>query len=67
MTDIWMLAEALRPFVAAHEKTAWEFSDSDLYNEQPRTVTLTLGDFRRARSVLAQYDRDECAKARGDV
>ena len=47
------LRAALRPFVAAYMKAADEIGDSDLYDEQPRHVTVTLGDCRRARAALA--------------
>lgn len=48
------LVAALRPIVEAHEKAADQIGDSDLDNEQPRGVWVTLGDFRRARAALSQ-------------
>lgn len=50
------VARALRPFSAAHERSADPIGDSDLDGEQPRSVTVTLGDFRHARRVLAVID-----------
>lgn len=52
-----VLREALRPFVEAYEKAADPIGDSDLYNEQPRHVTVTLGDCRRAASLLGIYPK----------
>lgn len=51
------LLDALRPFVAAYEKGADDIGDSDLWNEQPRHVTVTLGDCRKAARVIAELDR----------
>jgi len=48
-------AEALRPFVEAYARAADVIGDSDLDNEQPRHVTVTLGDCRRAASLLGIY------------
>jgi hypothetical protein len=45
--------EALRPFVDAYQKAADPIGDSDLYDEQPRHVAVTLGDCRRAARALA--------------
>lgn len=46
------LIRALRPFVAAYLKKAEAFTDADLDNEQPRSISVTLGDCRRAAAVL---------------
>lgn len=46
------LRAALRPFVDAYKKSACPVGDSDLDNEQPRSVSVTLGDCRRAARVL---------------
>ena len=46
------LTKALAPFVAAYLKTAEPIGDSDLYDEQPRSVAVTLGDCRRAARVF---------------
>lgn len=46
------LRAALRPFVDAYEKSAEPIGDSDLYDEQPRSVHVTLGDCRRAQRAL---------------
>jgi hypothetical protein len=51
------LANALAPFVAAYEKAACPVGDSDLYNEQPRSVSVTLGDCRRAAAVLHAHQK----------
>ena len=48
------LIAALRPFVAAYEKHSDPIGDSDLYDEQPVTVWVTLGDCRKAARVLAE-------------
>ncbi len=53
------LAGALRSFVAAHDKKADHIADSDLDNEQPRSVDVTLGDIRVARRLLQIFDRSE--------
>ncbi len=50
--EIERLREALRPFVDAYKKSACPVGDSDLYDEQPRSVSVTLGDCRRAARVL---------------
>lgn len=49
------LAQVLAPFVEAYVKAAEPIGDSDLYNEQPRSVSVTLGDCRRAKVVLDAY------------
>lgn len=55
------LIRALKPFVEAYAEAADPIGDSDLDNEQPRHVTVTLGDCRRAASLLGIYP-----KARAD-
>lgn len=45
---------ALRPFVIAYNKKADHIGDSDLSNEQPRYVDVTLGDCRKAARLLAR-------------
>lgn len=52
----WAIA-ALRPFAEHHEKHSDPIGDSDLYDEQPRTVQVTLGDLRRAARALAAATR----------
>jgi AcrR family transcriptional regulator len=52
------LIEALAPFVTAYEKARDEIGDSDLYDEQPRHVTVTLGDCRRASRLLWELSRE---------
>ena len=47
------LLQALRPFVDAYEEQADPISDSDLDNEQPRAVAVTLGDCRRAALAVS--------------
>ncbi len=49
---IEQLERALRPFVDAYKREACPVGDSDLYNEQPRAVRVTLGDCRLAARVL---------------
>ena len=51
--DRFLVVDALQPFVAAYKKTADDIGDSDLYDEQPRSVHVTLGDCRKAARVLA--------------
>lgn len=51
-TRIARLETALRPFVAAYEASACDVGDSDLDNEQPRAVYVTLGDCRKAARIL---------------
>lgn len=46
------LRDALRPFVDAYVSDEDPISDSDLDDEQPRGVYVTLGDCRRARRAL---------------
>lgn len=57
MTDKDAIIQALRPFVEAYARDACRFSDSDLDNEQPRAVRVTLGDCRRAASLLGIYPK----------
>ena len=51
MTDPYTI---LRAFVAAYKGDA--IADSDLDDEQPRTITVTLGDIRRAQSEISRYE-----------
>lgn len=51
---IHKLIEALRPFVAAYQRHADPIGDSDLYDEQPRSVFVLLGDCRKAASVFRE-------------
>lgn len=46
------LRAALAPFVQSYERDAEPIGDSDLDNEQPRSVRMTLGDCRKAARVL---------------
>lgn len=46
---------ALQPFVLAYATAADPIGDSDLDDEQPRTITLRLGDCRKAASLLGIY------------
>lgn len=46
------IIRALKPFVEAYAEVADPIGDSDLDNEQPRHVTVTLGDCRRAALLL---------------
>lgn len=57
MTDKDRIIQALRPFVEAYARDADVIGDSDLDNEQPRHVTVTLGDCRRAASLLGVYPK----------
>ena len=57
MTDKDAIIQALRPFVEAYAKSADPIGDSDLDNEQPRHVTVTLGDCRRAAQLLGIYPK----------
>ena len=57
MTDKDRIIQALRPFVEAYAKAADSIGDSDLDNEQPRHVVVTLGDCRRAANLLGIYPR----------
>lgn len=53
--QVHALIEALRPFVEAYEGDP--IADSDCYPEQPRTITVTLGNLRKARMVLREVGR----------
>jgi hypothetical protein len=55
-TTTEQLYRALKPFVEAYEKARDPVDDSDLYNEQPRSVSVTLGDCRRAASVMRKVE-----------
>lgn len=57
MTDKDAIIQALRPFVEAYARSADPIGDSDLDNEQPRHVTVTLGDCRRAANMLGIYPK----------
>ncbi|MGH7472717.1 MAG: hypothetical protein ACREJW_02150, partial [Candidatus Methylomirabilales bacterium] len=46
------LLQALRPFILAYRQEAEPIGDSDLDNEQPRNITITLGDCRTADALL---------------
>ena len=59
MTDKDAIIQALRPFVEAYARAADPIGDSDLDNEQPRHVTVTLGDCRRAANLLGIYPTAE--------
>lgn len=52
------LMAALKPFVVAYEKAAEPIGDSDLYGEQPRSVSVTLGDCRTAAAILHHAEED---------
>ena len=58
MTDPYTI---LRAFVAAYKGD--EIADSDLDDEQPRTITVTLGDIRRAERAIWSSDRVKAAMA----
>lgn len=55
------LADALRPLVAAYIKSADPLGDSELYDEQPRALQVTLGDCRRAAMALLLHDKEQAA------
>ena len=55
MTDKDRIIQALRPFVEAYARDANPITDDDLDHEQPRHVTVTLGDCRRAANLLGIY------------
>jgi hypothetical protein len=57
MTDKDKIIRALMPFVEAYARAADPIGDSDLDNEQPRHVTVTLGDCRRAANLLGIYPK----------
>jgi hypothetical protein len=50
------LEEALRPFVESYRKDADPVGDSDLYDEQPRAVRVSLGDCRRAYRAIRELE-----------
>ena len=52
--EIFRLRAALDPFVTAHRKAEDKIGDSDLDDEQPRSVSVTLGDLRRAARLTGQ-------------
>ena len=55
MTDPYTI---LRAFVSAYKGDP--IADSDLDDEQPRTITVTLGDIRRAQmAIWTQEQRDK--------
>lgn len=56
-----LLEAALKPFVDAYTKHADQIGDSDLYDEQPRSVHVTLGDCRRAHLLLLQIRNDRAS------
>ena len=55
MTDKDRIIQALKPFVEAYVRDAAAVPDSDLDDEQPRHVAVTLGDCRRAARLLGIY------------
>jgi len=57
VTDKDAIIQALRPFVEAYARAADPIPDSELDNEQPRHVTVTLGDCRRAANLLGIYPK----------
>lgn len=46
------LIDALRPFVESYRQQDSAIGDSDLYDEQPMSVHVTLGDIRKASRAL---------------
>ena len=50
------LIQALRPFVDAYRRDEDHIANSDLDDEQPVTVYVTLGDCRRADRALWEHD-----------
>ena len=56
MTDPYTI---LRAFVVAYKGDP--IADSDLDDEQPRTITVTLGDIRRAERAIYAW---ECKQQR---
>lgn len=50
------LEAALRPFYAAYQARGEDIPDSDLDDEQVKSVHVTLGDIRRARRALAALE-----------
>ena len=55
MTREQRIEAALAVFAESYAKAADPIGDSDLDDEQPRHVTVTLGDCRRAASLLGIY------------
>lgn len=55
--EIEKLRTALQPFAQAYANVADPIVDSDLDDEQPRHVAVTLGDCRRAASLLGVYPK----------
>jgi len=53
-----LLLRVLRPFVEAIRKAAEPIPDSDLDNEQPRSVHVTLGDCRRLDALFVFIETD---------
>lgn len=60
---ILRLQRAIAPFVVAYRKEACPVSDSDLDNEQPRHVTVLLGDCRYASQQYPREIEEAQAKA----
>ena len=52
--EIFKLRAALDPFVTAYRNAADPIGDSDLDDEQPRHVFVTLGDLRRAARLVGR-------------
>lgn len=50
---------ALQPFALAYALAADPIGDSDLDNEQPRSVAVMLGDCRKAASLLGIYPQPD--------
>lgn len=48
------LLDALEIFVNAYDFKANEIPDSDLYPEQPKHVTVTLGDLEKSRRIIRE-------------
>jgi hypothetical protein len=57
MTREQRIEAALAVFAEAYARAADPIGDSDLDDEQPRHVTVTLGDCRRAASLLGIYPK----------
>jgi hypothetical protein len=53
-----LILRALQPFIEAIEKAANPVADSDLYDEQPRTITVTLGDCRTLETLVRTIAED---------
>lgn len=53
MTLTQELLAALAPFLAAYKKRD-PIGDSDLYDEQPVHLTVTLGDLRRVQRAITK-------------